>query len=539
LIGNRRLPSVRYLKAIALVFSTLSGSGSIVEPELAATATSTSRVTSGYWLVTAEARVFSFGSTGYEDRQSEPIAFVKGAVGMARTLTGHGYWVAASDGGVFSFGDARFHGSTGDGKLNRPVVGMAADVYGEGYWLAAGDGGVFNFGTAGYFGSAGDRPLNHPVVGIAAARSLRGGYWLVAADGGVFSFGDANFYGSTGAQRLNSPIVGMAATPSHEGYWLVAADGGVFAFGDATFAGSAVGRLQGTSLVGMSAAPFAAEPTRGILLRRAGDVFVFSEETALIGRVFFPPPPPNVGDVPLGADRRAALSPDGRWVIMQVRNTKYYVNSYVSVLRDPRAAQSEAPAANLGGFLPGSPSISADGRFVAMSRASNPVSNVASLYVLDTVGGEPRCIAECSTSQSARNIAGTTWAPDGRTISYGLRDGAGWQILTIGADGTNRALLTNGRDPRWSPDGSRIAYVLETGKDTSEIWTVTPSGTDPKLVATGGYNDQPVWSPHGNRLAYVTTASPTATDVMTLVTRPDGPPVPLTGRPGDWILDCR
>src|SRR6202034_2518623 len=85
-------------------------------------------------------------------------------------FSAHGYWLVASDGGVFSFGDARFHGSTGGVRLNKPVVGMVATPDG-------------------------------------------GGYWLVASDGGVFSFGDARFYGSTGGVTLNKPVVGMVATP--------------------------------------------------------------------------------------------------------------------------------------------------------------------------------------------------------------------------------------------------------------------------------------------------------------------------------------
>jgi hypothetical protein len=85
---------------------------------------------------------------------------------MGATLDGKGYWLVASDGGIFAFGDARFYGSTGGIRLNRPIVGMAVDP-------------------------------------------ATGGYWLVASDGGVFAF-DAPFYGSTGGIRLSRPIVGMA-----------------------------------------------------------------------------------------------------------------------------------------------------------------------------------------------------------------------------------------------------------------------------------------------------------------------------------------
>jgi hypothetical protein len=158
---------------------------------------------------------------------------------MAPTPSGGGYWLLGADGGVFSFGDARFFGSTGDMKLNRPVVRLEATPTGKGYWLVASDGGMFAFGDAAFFGSTGGMKLNQPVVGMAATPTGRG-YWLVASDGGIFSFGDADFHGSTGNLKLNSPIVSMSADRIRGGYWLVARDGGVFAF-DVPFFGSIPG----------------------------------------------------------------------------------------------------------------------------------------------------------------------------------------------------------------------------------------------------------------------------------------------------------
>ena len=72
----------------------------------------------------------------------------------------------ASDGGIFSFGDARFFGSTGAIKLNRPIVGMAPSPSGGGYLMVATDGGIFAFGDAAFLGSTGALKLNKPVVGM-------------------------------------------------------------------------------------------------------------------------------------------------------------------------------------------------------------------------------------------------------------------------------------------------------------------------------------------------------------------------------------
>ena len=82
--------------------------------------------------------------------------------------------------------------------------------------MVATDGGIFAFGDAKFFGSTGAIKLNRPIVGMAATPSGNG-YWLVATDGGIFAFGDAKFFGSTGAIKLTKPIVGMAATPIGQG----------------------------------------------------------------------------------------------------------------------------------------------------------------------------------------------------------------------------------------------------------------------------------------------------------------------------------
>jgi hypothetical protein len=194
--------------------------------------------------------VHAFGAPALGDLSA--AAPNRPVVGMAATADGNGYWLVSGDGGVFSFGDAGFHGSTGGLVLDQPIVGMAADPATGGYWLVARDGGVFSFGAP-FDGSEGGQPLNQPVVGMASTPD-GGGYWLVARDGGIFSFGDAAFHGSEGGQPLNAPVVGMAASGGG-GYWLVASDGGIFGFGGAAFAGSEGGQPLNQPIVGMAAAP--------------------------------------------------------------------------------------------------------------------------------------------------------------------------------------------------------------------------------------------------------------------------------------------
>jgi ribosomal protein L24E len=190
----------------------------------------------GYWMVASDGGIFSFGDAKFHGSTGN-IKLNQPIVGIAATPSGNGYWMVATDGGIFAFGDAKFFGSTGAIKLNKPIVGMAATPSGKGYWLVASDGGIFAFGDAKFFGSTGNIKLNKPIVGMASSPTGNG-YWFVASDGGIFAFGDAKFFGSTGNIRLAKPITAMAATPSGTGYWFTANDGGIFAFGDAKFFGA-------------------------------------------------------------------------------------------------------------------------------------------------------------------------------------------------------------------------------------------------------------------------------------------------------------
>jgi hypothetical protein len=199
----------------------------------------------GYWLVGSDGGIFAYGDARFHGSTGS-LKLNKPVVGMAATPSANGYWLVASDGGIFAYGDAGFHGSTGAIKLNQPIVGMARTPSGQGYWLVASDGGIFAYGDARFFGSTGSLKLNQPIVGMSATPTGNG-YWLVASDGGIFAYGDAQFHGSTGSIKLNQPIVGMSPTASGNGYWLVASDGGIFAYGDAGFHGSAVGKISGSA----------------------------------------------------------------------------------------------------------------------------------------------------------------------------------------------------------------------------------------------------------------------------------------------------
>ncbi len=205
----------------------------------------------GYTLVGSDGGIFNYGTSKFHGSTGDK-KLNKPIIGMANKKGGTGYWLVASDGGIFTFGDAGFFGSLGDKKLNAPILGMEATPTGNGYWLFASDGGIFTFGDAAFKGSTGDKKLNAPVVGMAITEK-GDGYWLVAKDGGIFTF-NAPFHGSTGDKVLNEPVFDMGSRPGDKGYWLVARDGGIFTFGDASFYGSAVGSTS-AQVIGIGVSP--------------------------------------------------------------------------------------------------------------------------------------------------------------------------------------------------------------------------------------------------------------------------------------------
>ncbi len=86
-------------------------------------------------------------------------------VGGLITATGAGYWLVTDDGGLFSFGDAPFYGSANVYNPNQPIIGMSRSITG-GYWMATRDGGIFSF-NASFHGSANVYHPSQPMTNIA------------------------------------------------------------------------------------------------------------------------------------------------------------------------------------------------------------------------------------------------------------------------------------------------------------------------------------------------------------------------------------
>ena len=278
MLRNRR--ASRVLVTLAVVASL---AGATLTIPSAAGAGQLTPSTTGYWLLTGDGGVFTFGTRFFGAPASDParcpVSPLPGRVpqpngtcwSMASMPEGTGYWIINSlTGAIFRYGNA---GNFGDPQTKfahtspefLPVMRqIVATADGKGYWVyeigASDMGTVDHYGDAGFFGDTTSFARAHPGIAyngspVAMAATADGkGYWEVYSDGGVFAFGNARFAGSMAGRGLAAPIVGIVATASGKGYFLTASDGGVFAFGDARFAGSMSGQPH-APIVGIARNP--------------------------------------------------------------------------------------------------------------------------------------------------------------------------------------------------------------------------------------------------------------------------------------------
>ncbi len=106
-------------------------------------------------------------------------------------------------------------------------------------------------------------------------------------------------------------------------------------------------------------------------------------------------------------------------------------------------------------------------------------------------------------------IRAPSWSPDGGRIAYqGVETAAdGWDIFVVALGDTTRTNLTSspGEDqlPSWSPDGSMIAFQSDR-HDGTDIYAIGADGSN-RVLLTGGdgsRNSAPSWSPGGELIAF-------------------------------------
>ncbi len=109
-----------------------------------------------------------------------------------------------------------------------------------------------------------------------------------------------------------------------------------------------------------------------------------------------------------------------------------------------------------------------------------------------------------------RQIGGSTWSPDGKTVAFVSNLSGRNNLWLVSAAGgwPTQLTVSNERQasPTWSPDGKWIAYMSDyDGDEQWDIFIVSPkTGQVVNLTRTREIAEEsPAWSPDGRYLAYM------------------------------------
>lgn len=219
----------------------------------------------------------------------------------------------------------------------------------------------------------------------------------------------------------------------------------------------------------------------------------------------------NIGDIKLQLEEMkvAEPTPTARnrrpWLLAAALGLVLIVVAALGALQLSRRPAAREPSgmvqltADVG--LTFQPAISADGRLVAYS--SDRGGNL-DIWVQQMAGGDPVQLTKGLGDNSA-----PSFSPDGSQIAFrSERDGGGIYVVpTLG--GEPRLIAPRGTNPKFSPDGSQIAYGVGSGgigipgMSTTAIYVVASRGGLQRRLQSGVTSARvSAWAPDGKHLIY-------------------------------------
>ena len=139
-------------------------------------------------------------------------------------------------------------------------------------------------------------------------------------------------------------------------------------------------------------------------------------------------------------------------------------------------------------------------------------------------GRRPLCCAKRLTYTNAGETLNAAYSPDGSRIAITSSPLGLPQIYVMGASGGAPQLISRyvfgergyATSPDWSPHNDRIAY--QAWVDNSfQIVTVSPNGSDRRVMTSAGSNEDPSWAPDGRHVVF-SSAGPRGHSLLILDT---------------------
>ena len=194
---------------------------------------------------------------------------------------------------------------------------------------------------------------------------------------------------------------------------------------------------------------------------------------------------PNLGD------NRASHLPDGTLLFASTRSGRSQIWS-MDPGGGPACRVHESTANDHGRVAP-----NAGGTRLCFS---SDRSGESAIYVLDRSTGRVALVSDPGFWSF-----GPSWSSRDLIAFFSTKGGNKLNIWTARPDGSEARQITDvpgeTRQPWWSPGGETLAISGDDATGVFQLRLMTPDGTGPRTITSGGTYQQPCWSPDGRWLA--------------------------------------